>query len=248
MATLLSSTKLKRRPPQGFTQAGSFWEGPTLKTEDLLVIEPAFRDFATANDAILGLPFEILSQQLQLPEAIILNISYGKSNARVFKGYLLDVVAAYKKAGYSFFTSMHLPYESYGSPMVGSVLSLMFGQQYMAFNPAKKIVFPRDMWPDWVRHSLHTRGQASVYAGFGSYLGYVDSGTHFLPDLSLWGAPLPYEIKNGNSLENRSFSKEDVDSLFAVTEYPDLESLHLATPAPILTLLAENFVKVKLTK
>jgi hypothetical protein len=240
MTTLISTPTVVRAPACGFDHYLTFNDCNQLHlTEaDLLVVEPTFHDFATAENEQLAALFNIGTAMKVEPEKLVLAIGYTRKNADIFKGYLLDVVDFYKKKGYAHFTSTHVPYEAYGCPMVGSVLFMVFSKTTTVYNPPKQQVYPSQVFKDLLYHAPNGRMSGSIYSGTALLNGFLNSRRSFLPDFSGWEkAVLRCEYQNGNSSTVETLRKANINELFGVTQYEKPEDLHLCTPPAILSTL-----------
>lgn len=239
MNTLISSDMVVRTEETGFTNLLNLSSVKTLKEPDILMIEPVFTEFEKASNDQLGVPFMLSTKMEVMPYLLGVNISYSKRLAVTAKGYLRDIVDHFKGLGYPNFTSMHVPYETYGSPMVGSVLVLLFCQGRMAFMPKKKLVFPAQVFPGLLYHATAGRQGGSVYAGTADMNGFYNSNRHFLPDISSWAEQgLRAEYREGDTSIASGFKVEDRNHLFGVSQTVHGRDLILCTPAIVLQSIA----------
>ncbi len=244
MSTLISVDTVIRKNT-GFDTCLGISECNQLQEPELLVIEPFFTNFKAANNDQLGAIFKVAAECAvagkPMPRTIVVNISYSKINAVTIKGYLLDVVEHFKGMGYKNFTSVHIPFESYGCPMVGSVLSLIFCKDRIAYLPVARTVLPGAAFEGLLYHAMAGRMRGSVYAGAADVSGFLNSNRSFLPDLSVWAEEgLRAEYRKDNSSVSTVFKDEHVHELFGVSSYMHPLDLHLCTPPVILATFLNN--------
>lgn len=242
MSTLISSSRLARRPMPGITQQMNF-TAAKIDEPELLIIEPSFKEFASATPGQLSAPAHIAS--LVSPdstERVCVLVSYSRANAKSFKGWLNDVVQAFKGRGYVELSSLHIPFESYGVPMVGSVLALLFGATRPALQLVKSVTYPAQQFPGMVYHSPSGRAKGGVYPGTAGLNGFLNSATSFLPDLSLWDVDcLRAEYRAGESLTSEQLRVENIRELFGCEGWQTMRDLHLATPPLLLAQITQHF-------
>lgn len=244
MGLIISPTGVVRSKDFGLdTATVSQVMGPGYKLpDDLVIVEPTYYTFMTAENDALGLPFGLVEEGDALPARLIFLMRYTPANNRSWKGYLLDVVDFYKGLGYQYFHTTHIPFEAYGAPIVGSSIVMVFSLKKTVFSPQKDVKYPRDVFPKLRYHAPFISASSSPYAGRASMSGYLDSGSSFLPDFRLWcsGAGLPCEYQSKMSLASGPIKKEDVRKLFGVDDYQDLSLLLLVTPAAIIRQILDN--------
>lgn len=240
---IVNTQRVKRNVP-GFhgLQYNQFTlpkEGEKAKVQ-LAIFEPTFVDFKTA-------PEESLGQMFTAPacfdsDVFVLSVKYSRSNASVFKGYLIDLCKNHAARGYKGFSSVHVPWESYGCPMVGSSLFLIFSKVPTLYLPEKKVVMPRTCWPSLRHHSTTGRNMSGRQDGSAVMLGLSDSGKAFLPNTEAWKGHLPVETQEGQTVKAQNFKLEWLKQLFGVDEFDGLESLSYITPVMLLHTL--SYVKL----
>lgn len=236
MPTIISNPGVKRNI-EGFNALD--FNVADFAEQDLLVIEPAFVNFRRADDTQLGAPFSVISKLgTLLPKLININITYNPTNARVFNGYLLDLVNQVKSKGYVNFTSVHVPYESYGAPITGSVVQMLFSASKFSYVPKKKLVYPAEVMKDLKFHAPNGRNMGSVFRGTSALYGFLNSERAFLPHIDLWGKKIiRAEYLDGKSLSPETIRKSDILRLFGCSSYDNVEALALCTPAAIIAQL-----------
>ena len=243
MSTLISVDYVVRQDT-GFDHVLTISDTDKIIEQELLVIEPMFKEFANANNDQLGAVFKVAkaieSQAIQ-PYTVVVNISYSKGNAKVIKGYLQSVVQHFKASGWKNFTSMHVPFEAYGCPMVGSVLSLIFCKEKMAYTPTIRSVLPSEYFPGLMYHAVSGRMKGSIYPGTAGVSGFFNSNSSFLPDFSTWDTSgLRTEYQEGATTVSRAFRNEDIQKLFGAKEWMHQIDLHLCTPPSVLSTFLKN--------
>lgn len=242
MTTLISSSRVVRRPIPGIDYHQNF--SCNQLHDGMVIVEPSFKEFSDATAAQLTAPIKIghMLNVKENPQAAFL-ISYSRANAKSFKGWINDLAEAVKGQGYTELASLHIPFESYGVPMVGSVLAILFGPQRLALKLPKSVVFPGQEWPEMMHHAPSSRAKGGVYPGTAALNGYLNSRTSFLPDLSLWDTDgLRAEYRDGDSLKMEPLRTEDIRGMFGADSWQTLKDLHLCTPASLLAGINQTFV------
>lgn len=237
MSTLISIDYVQRQET-GFSHNLGISETGKILEQELLVIEPMFKEFLSANNDQLGAIFKVanaMEGQTIQPRTVVVNISYSKSNAKVIKGYLQSVVGWFKTNGWPNFTAMHIPFEAYGCPMVGSVLSLIFCKEKMAYAPKPVAVLPSDFFQDLMYHAVSGRMKGSIYPGTAGVSGFYTSSASFLPDFASWDTTgLRAEYREGRTTVSKALRNEDIQKLFGAKEWMHQVDLHLCTPPSVL--------------
>jgi hypothetical protein len=239
MKILISNPGVIRSTALGF-QTHSFNQvnGLKIKEAEMVVVEPAFTDFATATNEQLSVPFAVGAALADLPNTLVVAISYSRKNAATYKGYLLEMVEFFKQKGYTDFSSFHVPFETYGVPMVGSSLFFVFKKNPFAYAPEKKTVFPGDIYQGLLYHAPNGRSSGSIHPGTAVMNGFLTSSRSFLPALASWAnGVLRCEYKAGDSTVVEVFRKESICELFGVSSYQSGADLALCTPAVLLESL-----------
>lgn len=201
---------------------------------DLAVFEPMFLDFKDAASESLGQAFTLPSKVDT--DVFVLSVKYSRANVNIMKGWLIDLCSYHKGRGYPAFLPLHVPWESYGCPMVGSSLLLFFGRgQFVMFSPQKTNVFPRNMWPSLLHHSPSARAILGRSPGSAVMHGLVDSSSTFLPNIDLWRGPISSEVKSGDSIEVSTLGTRELWDIFGCSASKDFQSFLYCTPKALLT-------------
>lgn len=245
MNLLVSSPLTPRKTDFGFNAAdyNSINEPPEpmptgheVVPPKLVVFEPTFNEFKTAPSEALGTLFT--APEKFNSDAFVLSIKYSQANARSFKGYLIDLSKYHKGRGYKGFTSTHVPWETYGVPMVGSSLFLIFSKQPMLWVPTKNVRYPRSYWSDLLYHSPTGRNMSGRTPGTAQMLGMLESSRAFLPNVESWKGPLPAEFREGTTVKVGTVGDQHLADIFGFTDHRGYETMALCTPVPLLKSLA----------
>ncbi len=207
----------------------------------LVVLEPTFTSFKEATSEQLELPFKVTSKIDT--DTLVISIYYSQENAKNFKGYLIDLNTQLMGLGFSNMNQYHVPWQSYGVPMIGSSLFLMFSKNKFLYKPKKDIVNVADQFPEVHSHAPYNPYPNYLnFSGGGVASGFYSSNDNcFLPIEGWRTGHLECEYVEGKTIRRDSLDIEIVNSIFGIELGVKVMSYIGITPIKLI----QSFTKIK---